>query len=176
MTIPIARQHLCQLYDQDAVLVDAMAGFLAPGIGRREAVIVIATPDHIAALDRRLAATGGLLSARASGRYLTLDAEATLAAFMVGGAPDRSRFIEAVGAPVADALRRHGSVRAFGEMVSLLWQRGETDAAIALEELWNELMGTHPVALLCGYAARPGSDYASVVRLHAGIVRGDATA
>ena len=176
MRIPVAPEHLCHMYEQDAVLVDAMGRFLELGIRRREAVIVIATPGHIAALDRRLAATSGLKSARASGRYLTLDAEATLARFMVGGVPDRSRFMEGVGAPVADALRHHGSVRAFGEMVSLLWQRGETDAAILLEDLWNELMGAHPVALLCGYAARPGSDLASVVRLHAGVIRGAAAA
>lgn len=36
-------------------------------------------------------------------------------------------------------------------MVDILWQRGEKYAALALEELWNELAQTRPFALLCGY-------------------------
>ena len=42
-------------------------------------------------------------------------------------------------------------VRVYGEMVALLWAAGDTDAAIALEGLWNELAETHEFALLCAY-------------------------
>ena len=42
-------------------------------------------------------------------------------------------------------------VRAFGEMVSLLWERGNRDGAIALEQLWNELGKRHQFALFCAY-------------------------
>jgi hypothetical protein len=47
-------------------------------------------------------------------------------------------------------------VRAFGEMVSLLW-RVDTAAAVRLEELWNNVIEEHELALLCTYSLN-GSD------------------
>jgi hypothetical protein len=37
-------------------------------------------------------------------------------------------------------------------MVDVLWQAGQTAAAIRLEMLWNQLAQTHSFALLCGYS------------------------
>ena len=81
------------------------------------------------------------------------EAEDALAAFMEGGMPSPARFQETVGALVDDVAARFPgrTIRAFGEMVDLLWQRGETAAAGALEELWNELARGRSFALLCGY-------------------------
>jgi hypothetical protein len=42
-------------------------------------------------------------------------------------------------------------VRAYGEMVDVLWQRGERDAAIRLEEFWNDLARLQTFCLLCAY-------------------------
>jgi hypothetical protein len=55
------------------------------------------------------------------------------------------------------ALRRVGrgretTIRAYGEMVDLLWKDGRSAASIKLEMLWNRLAGTHDFSLLCGYA------------------------
>lgn len=38
-----------------------------------------------------------------------------------------------------------------GEMVDVLWQRGERDAAIRLEEFWNDLARLQTFSLLCAY-------------------------
>jgi hypothetical protein len=43
-------------------------------------------------------------------------------------------------------------IRAYGEMVDVFWQTGQTAAAIRLEILWNQLAQTHSFALLCGYS------------------------
>ena len=43
-------------------------------------------------------------------------------------------------------------IRAYGEMVDVLWKAGQTAAAIQLEMLWNQLAQTHQFALLCGYS------------------------
>jgi hypothetical protein len=43
-------------------------------------------------------------------------------------------------------------VRAYGEMVDVLWQTGHPDAAIRLEMLWNKLALSRGFALLCGYS------------------------
>ena len=44
------------------------------------------------------------------------------------------------------------TVRIFGQMVDVLWQQEEHDAAIRLEMLWNQLAQTKSYSLLCGYA------------------------
>src|SRR5687767_2201564 len=69
---------------------------------------------------------------------------------MVDGLPDRDRFFQVVGALVH---REAGepAVRAYGEMVDLLWRDGLMDAAIRLEELWNELGRGQAFSLLCAY-------------------------
>jgi MEDS: MEthanogen/methylotroph, DcmR Sensory domain len=43
------------------------------------------------------------------------------------------------------------TVRAYGEMVDVLWQRGERDAAMRLEEFWNDLAKLQTFSLLCAY-------------------------
>ncbi len=43
-------------------------------------------------------------------------------------------------------------VRAYGEMVDVLWKAGQTVAATRLETLWNQLAQTHDFSLLCGYS------------------------
>src|SRR6185312_4095495 len=45
----------------------------------------------------------------------------------------------------------HTGTRAYGEMVGLLWRAGEFDAAIRLEELWNELLKSGDASLFCAY-------------------------
>jgi hypothetical protein len=43
-------------------------------------------------------------------------------------------------------------VRGYGEMVDLLWKDGNTEGAILLEQLWNELANRYKYSLLCGYS------------------------
>jgi hypothetical protein len=42
-------------------------------------------------------------------------------------------------------------MRAFGEMVALLWAQGHNAATLRLEQLWNELIGQEALALFCAY-------------------------
>jgi hypothetical protein len=46
---------------------------------------------------------------------------------------------------------RYPAVRVHGEMVNVLWQKGRLDAAIALEDHWNELGRSHRFSLFCVY-------------------------
>jgi PAS domain S-box-containing protein len=145
--------HVVQFYENDAFLVDQMARFIGGGLGAGDRTIVIATEPHRRELERHLTARG--LDVRAAGRsgaYVALDAAATLSRFMVGAGPDPARFADVVGDVIARASRGDGRpVRAFGEMVSLLWTDGRRDAAIHLEQLWNTLAREHPMSLLCAY-------------------------
>jgi hypothetical protein len=58
-----------------------------------------------------------------------------------------------IGSAVDEVASRFSerTIRAFGEMVDLLFQRGDESAAIALEDLWNGLLEQRKVALLCAY-------------------------
>jgi hypothetical protein len=86
---------------------------------------------------------------------VVLDAHQTLDRFMDGDVPDPDRFDESVGKVIASMLegRQDGVlIRAYGEMVDVLWKEGRTQAAIRLEILWNKLAQRYGFALLCGYS------------------------
>ncbi len=150
------REHLVQSYTDDAFLARVAGEFLADGLSRREGAVVIATAPHVEALQKFLVAQGiDVLRAMTATQVVFLDARRTLDEFMVDGAPDRARFF-AVIAAVLDRVRRAGfaRVRAFGEMVDLLWGDNVT-ATIALEQLWNEVLGDERLSLLCAYRIDP---------------------
>lgn len=131
--------HAVHVHRDRAFLLDSLAEYFRDALRRGEAGIVIARPAfrHEIALRMR-------------GLQL-LDAERTLARFMVGGMPHWSRFRRVIGGLIGKAAQDAKGVRAYGEMVDVLWQRGEHDAAIRLEEYWNELAGLQTFSLLCAY-------------------------
>jgi hypothetical protein len=147
--------HAVQLYEEDAFLVEILARVVSEGLQRGDAVVTIATPGHRDALEQRLGREGvGLALARDTGRFLALDAAETVAALTVDGHVDAERFDAVLGAALDRAAKatRGGRVRAFGEMVSLLWSESRRDAALTLESLWEiERARRRDFSLLCAY-------------------------
>ncbi len=155
-----AHRHLVQFYEDEEFLARRIAAFLAEGLLAGEAALVIATQPHIDACRTRLKANGvDVLDAVESGRLTLVDALALLPKFMRDREPDPVLFGGTVGALLDEALKRapRAKVRAYGELVDILWQEGQRDAAIHLEELWNELQRGRAFSLLCAYAV--GSFY-----------------
>jgi PAS domain S-box-containing protein len=148
------RPHSVQFYETDGFLADAVAGFLAEGFRSDEPGVVIATEAHRRIFAEQLDVLGiDVDHLLASGRLLMLDAGDMLAAFMSPAGPVGDKFFATV-APVIDRLckqSRTGRVRAFGEMVDILWRDGKRDSALHLEELWNDLRLRYDFALLCAY-------------------------
>lgn len=145
-------EHLVQIYDHDEGLVNKLAGFIQVGLQRNEGVIVIATAAHLATLEARLRLSGlDLDTARVHDRYVALEAEGMLERFMVNGMPDEKLFQGTVGELVARVRGEGRPVRAFGEMVALLWARGDEAATIRLESLWQDLCQAESFFLLCAY-------------------------
>ena len=110
------------------------------------------------------------------GRLHVLDAEKTLALFMANGMPQWQPFREAIGGLIADLRLRHSTVRAYGEMVDVLWRRGQREAAIRLEEYWNELGQLQTFSLFCAYHMDPldsaayGGPLESVCKVHSHLI------
>jgi hypothetical protein len=147
--------HDVQFYRTDAYLVDSVVKFLADGVRVGQPIIVIATEAHRNAFAGGLRANGVDPDQLLSGRVAVwLDARETLTAFMEGGLPNRELFAATVGSVFERILdnRYYLIVRAYGEMVDLLWKDGNAQGAIKLEQLWNELADRFKYSLLCGYA------------------------
>ena len=145
-------EHIAQFYEDDTVLIDTLTGFVGGGLNAGESTIIIATPPHLKLLERRLVNTNvDLVGAILEDRYIALDAEAALASFMVKGWPDDERFASLVGQLLERATVKNRRVRAFGEMVALLWARGDTAATVRLEHLWNRVCQSRSFSLFCAY-------------------------
>src|SRR5687768_71384 len=144
--------HLVQFYENDAFLAESVRDFILAGFGRGEAAVIVATKEHRMAIDELLEATDvDLQELRNDGRYVLMDANESLSRFMVDGEPEPALFSASIGSRVARAAEAGNGVRIFGEMVALLWDKGNVAAALRLEELWNELAQVHPFSLLCAY-------------------------
>jgi len=149
---PAEARHIVQFYEDDAFLCDIVARFVGAGIVAGESVVVIATELHRHAFCQRLKSDHvDVAAAKESGRLMMLDARETLERFMVDGQPDWDRFVEVVGGVLKTAAAHRGRVRAYGEMIDLLWRTGNPAGAVRLERMWNELGGRHDFSLLCAY-------------------------
>lgn len=148
--------HVVQLYgEDDQLLARNVSRYLAEGMRRSDGLMVVATPGHTQAIARHLAEEGGstILQAEREGRLVFLDARTTLDRLLVGGLPDKAVFDSVIGEALREVRARSGSgrVRAFGEMVSLLWSEGRYAEAGLLEDLWNRVLAGSACSLYCAY-------------------------
>ena len=142
---PKLGDHVVQVYQDDDFLDEAVSGYVRPALDAGEAAILIAVPEHrerFASIDP---------AALARGQVVLLDAQETLGRFMRDGMPDWRSFHEIVGGAIAALRLEYPAVRAYGEMVDVLWREGRREAAMRLEEQWNELLRLQTFTLLCAY-------------------------
>lgn len=158
---PVNR-HFAQLHRDPQALTDAVTLYLETGLRRGNGVVVIASSLHADLFLARLRETNLDPSAFLKAGQLELhDAELTLRKFMRDDMPDWEDFRRAMGA-IFERIRAfgRGTTRAYGEMVNLLWQEGKQEAAIRLEEYWNELARLYPFSLFCSYMLDVHHDHA----------------
>jgi len=153
---PHAGGHFVQLYEADEVALTKNVGrYLGEGLRRGEGVLVIATPEHLKLFSAHLELQGFDVALAISNRQLILqDAQQTLAQFMTDGQPVWERFESIVRAAMRQVRPAHGAegLRAYGEMVGILWKARQFSAAIRLEQLWNRLLEQSTFSLYCAYA------------------------
>jgi len=168
---PGASDHMVQIYKDREFLVDALVQYIGTGLAHGEAAIIIARPEHRERFLHALERAGH----GPSPALKLLDAETTLAKFMVDGMPEWTAFHSLIGGAIAELRLQYPTVRAYGEMVDILWQRGDKQAAIRLEQFWNEIGRLQTFSLLCAYAMDPlrGDTYAdleSICRCHTHLI------
>jgi MEDS: MEthanogen/methylotroph, DcmR Sensory domain len=169
---PISTQpapvHSVHLYEQEADLITRLCAIVGTSLRLGDAVLVVATPEHRSRLVSELEkADIDLRDAVRDGRYIMLDASETLSTFMLNGSPDATRFSASVGKVLADARIRAKSknhrLTVFGEMVAVLWDSGQKEAALALEAIWNSALADGTFHLHCAY---PRTVFSDATELH----------
>ena len=147
-----ASEHVVSFYLNAACIVDQITAFIREGLADGERVIALATSSHWDAVSARLEQTGvDHVRATAEGRLILVDAEDALERITMDGEIQVAMFREMV----APLLSPHRKTRIYGEVVSLLAERGNVEDAMALEALGHELTGALGVRILCGYQVQP---------------------
>jgi hypothetical protein len=148
-----SNEHAVQFCGSDELaLVRNVSEYLSAGIALGQAAHIVAGTDRSTAFVDELSAISGYSVTQLRKHVVLLDAADTLAAFMRDGRPDPDLFDLVVGTRLRESQRSHGHVRAFGEMVGLLWTDGQASAAIELEDLWNKLLDQGRLDLFCSYS------------------------
>jgi hypothetical protein len=148
------RDHMVQLYQDQDFLNRAVCRFAASALANGEGVILVPTVKHWNAFRPRLIAEGiDVEAAQKRGQLTIVDADETLPRFMHDGMPDSPVFLGLAADVVARARggNRFPKVRWWGEMVNLLWERGDVAASMNLEDLFDQLAQKHDIAIFCSF-------------------------
>lgn len=145
--------HIVEFYNDVNHLAKQVADFVALGLNAGEGVILIALPKNLDLFRDVLLDRGVPIHAiETSGRLKCIDAERVLKAFMSQNVAQWTHFEATVGSEVRILSEKYHKVRAYGEMVNVLWQKGSSEAALELERFWNRLGGQYPLCLFCAYS------------------------
>jgi CheY-like chemotaxis protein len=152
----VGRCHEVQFYSDDSRFLDGFTLFLSAALRTGQPAVFIGTESHRNTLLERLhAQSPDIRAAIRQERYVPLDAAEFLSSFMVNDMPGRGWFLKVVDDSIAAARKvangEHLRIAACGECPSILWAQGKADAAIRLEELWNQIARTYDIDILCGY-------------------------
>jgi len=148
------RDHIVQLYQDQEFLNRAVCRFAASAIANGEGVILVPTVAHWEAFRPRLEAEGVDVSAsQERGQLTVVDADELLPQFMRDAMPDAPVFL---GLAADFIARSHGGgrypkVRWWGEMVNVLWERGDVAASMDLEDQFDHLAHEHEIAIFCSF-------------------------
>src|SRR5215216_5413144 len=146
--------HIVQLYQDEDFLNRAVCRFAGAALANGEGLILVPTLTHWNAISTRLEAEGvNVEAARRRGQLTVVDADEFLPSFMRDTMPDSPLFLglaaDVIGQARADG--RYHKVRWWGEMVNVLWERGDVAASMNLEDLFDQLADKHDIAIFCSF-------------------------
>ena len=135
-------------------IVRFVSVFAAAALANGEGVILVPTLAHWDAFCPRLEAEGvDVKAAQSRGQLTIVDADDLLPGFMRGPMPDSPLFLGLAADVIARAQDggRYPKVRWWGEMVNVLWERGDVAASMNLEDLFDQLSDDHGIAIFCSF-------------------------
>jgi hypothetical protein len=150
----VPRHHIVQLYQDQDFLNRAVCRFVRAGLANGEGIILVPTLTHWNAFRPRLEAESvDVDAARERGQLTVVDADEFLPHFMRDAMPDPPVFNGIFGDIVgqARAAGRYQKVRVWGEMVDVLWERGDVAASMNLEDLFDQLGKKRDIAIFCSF-------------------------
>ena len=154
-------EHSVQIYENDERFLETLEEFVVSGLIAGECAIVVATAPHRKALAARLTSRGiDMEEVRRRDAYIVLDAQDTLSEFVNNGWPDEDKFRELATGLLKRARANGRRVRAFGEMVAVLWANGHSAATVRLEHLWDDLCKEEDFIIFCAYPRIGFTDFA----------------
>jgi hypothetical protein len=154
LTHAVPQDHIVQLYQDQQFLNRAVCRFAAAAIENGEGVILVPTVAHWDAFRPRLEDEGvDVKAAEQRGQLTIVDADDLLPTLMRDTMPDSPVFLGLAADVIARAKGdgRYPKVRWWGEMVNLLWERGDVAASMALEDLFDELAHKQDIAIFCSF-------------------------
>jgi len=154
LTDAAPRDHIVQLYQDQHFLNRAVCRFAAAALANGEAVILVPTLAHWNAFRPRLEAEGvDVKAVQSRGQLTVVDADELLPRFMREAMPDAPVFLGLAADVIARArgAGRYPKVRWWGEMVNVLWERGDVAASMNLEDLFDQLAHGHDIAIFCSF-------------------------
>ncbi len=170
---PGPQDHLVQFYDEDSSLSRNVALYLKEGAEQGDRMIVVATPSHVRLFKEALKTSevdaDDLVR---DGRLHLLDAEETLRSLQIDGELNWPHFERKVRSLLREINPDGSGLRAYGEMVDLLWKAGRLGDATRLEEFWNRLHETMRFSLYCSYTVdllgpgTTGADLQEMITMH----------
>src|SRR5688572_5036033 len=130
--------HFLQLYETKDYLLLSLEDYVSTGIAKGDGVIIIATAEHIKALEKKLSINHNLKKLISEQRYRSFDVELRLEQMLVNENIDETLFMESTN----ELLRfikplQGGMVTVYSELVALLWGIGSRKNAFELERLWH---------------------------------------
>jgi hypothetical protein len=165
------RVHEVEFYPDDAAYVAGLTCYIEAVLRRGDPAIAIATKRHRVILRQSLKHDCADIDALIESRSVVLlDSHEALSMIMTDDIPDPARCERAIGELVAsapgNARGKHTRVAFCGQCAPLLLNQGNTEGAIQLEHLWDEVTLAHGVDTLCGYiwSAFPQNDRRSIVQ------------
>jgi hypothetical protein len=154
LTNAAPRDHIVQLYQDQDFLNRAVCRFAAAALANGEGLILVPTSAHWNAFRPRLEAGGvDVKAAQERGQLTVVDADELLPSFMREAMPDAPVFL-GLATDVITRARGAGhypKVRWWGEMVNLLWERGDVAGSMSLEDLFDQLGHEQEVAIFCSF-------------------------
>lgn len=171
--IEISRCHEVAFYADDASFANGFARFVKSNLRAGNSVVVIGTQQHRASVLARLRAeTVDVATAIHRGSYLEADSVESLSRFMTGDMPDESRLTriatELIMQAAAAGQGRDSRVAMCGELAPVLLAQGNVEGAIRVEQLFDNIVRTRHVDVLCGYLSstfQPGQNYQAFERV-----------